>query len=364
AKLRTLMEESEVDALVLQRDQKVESADAFYISGFTGSTAVLVITRENAVFITDSRYTEQARQEVHGFDIFEAKNLVHLFEELVPKALGNAVRVGLMRAETLLRFDHLMKEKLPLLEIVGLPSLIESIRQVKDSEEMRRIIASVRATEQAIRHAISCIQPGVSELDIAEAFRSALPKGSKLAFDSIIASGERSILPHGLASEKIIEMGDVVQLDVGCMLHGYASDLSRVVVCGKASPEQKRMHLALVRAIDGGLGFYLPGCKTDAAYKRALEILDSQGYGDDKFGHGLGHGIGLAVHEYPAVGTRPRGTPQDIFEVGHVATIEPGVYSKKLGFGMRIELDVEITLGGHKILDKLPWRKLVETDKL
>ncbi|MBI1888781.1 MAG: aminopeptidase P family protein [Candidatus Spechtbacteria bacterium] len=364
AKVREAMVRHEVDALVLSKDQKVHSVDALYISGFTGSTAVLVITRENAAFITDSRYTEQARQEVYGFEILETKMQHQIFDEFIPGALGSAARVGFMRKEVLFEFYHLIKEELPHLTLVGLPSLIESIRQVKDSEEMRRIIASVRATEQAIRHAISCIQPGISELDIAEAFRSALPKGSTLAFDSIVASGERSILAHGLASEKIIERGDVIQLDVGCMLHGYASDLSRVAVCGKASAEQKRMHLALVKAIDGGLEFYRPGCETTEAYKCALGVLDSQGYGDEKFGHALGNGIGLAVHEDPAFGPRPPGTPQDILEVGHVATIEPGIYSKKLGFGMRIELDVGITPNGHKILDRLPWRQLVETDKL
>lgn len=364
AKVREAMSSHKVDALVLRKDEKVNSENVFYISGFTGSNAVLVITREKAAFITDSRYTEQAHREVHGYDILKATKYRQIFSELIPQVLGNATRVGLMREETLLGFWHRMKEGLPLLEIVGLPSLIEPIRQVKDSDETRRIIESIRATERAITHAISRIKPGVSELDVAGAFQSALPKGSKLAFDSIIASGERSILPHGLASEKIIQRGDVVQFDVGCLLNGYMSDLSRVVVCGKASPDQKKMHKALVSAIDNALKLYRPGVKTLTAHERALELLDFHGYADSKFGHPLGHGIGLEAHEWPYIGPRPPPDNPDIFEVGNVATVEPGIYSKELGFGMRIELDVEIKPDGPHILDKLPWRRIVETDKL
>jgi Xaa-Pro aminopeptidase len=123
------------------------------------------------------------------------------------------------------------------------------------------------------------------------------------------------------------------------------------------------MHRGLVHAIDEALKFYRPGEKTITAHQRALEVLDSHGYADSKFRHSLGHGIGLAVHEDPAVGPKPPDNP-DIFEVGNVATVEPGIYSKELGFGMRIELDVEITSYGHKILDELEWRKLFATDKL
>ena len=362
AKVRESMSRHEVDALVLSKGEKVNSVNAFYLSGFTGSTAVLVITCENAAFITDSRYTEQAGQEVHGFDIFEATSRKQLFEELIPRALGNAARVGLMREETLLGFHHHMKEAHPLLEIVGLPSLVEHIRQVKDSDEMRRIIASIRATEEGIKRAISFIRPGISELDVADAFRSSLPKGSRLAFDSIIASGERSTLPHGRASGKIIESGDAVQFDVGCVLNGYVSDLSRVAVCGKASLDQKRMYGALVDAIDEALKFYRPGLEVGTAYQCALEVLDARGYAENKFGHLLGHGMGLAAHEDPRIGPPSPPDNPDIFEVGNVVTIEPGVYSKELGFGMRIELDIEITPYGHEILDTLPWRQLFETE--
>lgn len=359
-------EEHKVDALIVVQDEKVNSVDAFYVSGFTGSAAFLVITRERAVFFTDSRYTQQARQETRGFDVVEYNNSEALFNKLIPQALGNANRVGIMESEVLLQHYFLLKKYLSHVEIVCIPSIITKIRMVKDEAEIEKIKRSIRATEKALRHAFNAVRPGVSELDVAEVFQTALPKGSKLAFDSIIASGKRSILPHGRASKKLIEEGDVVQFDVGSMLAGYVSDLSRVVVCGKANDQQKHMHSALVRAIEEALKFYKPGVKVTESHTRALEVLESCGYVNSKFGHGLGHGIGLEVHEYPRVTNKPQadGVPGDVFEVGHVATIEPGIYSAATCFGMRIELDVLITPDGHEILDKLSWQKLVETDKL
>lgn len=364
AKVRQLLPEYNVDALIVMRHEKVNSVDTLYVSGFTGSTAILVVTQERAVFFTDSRYTQQARQETCNFDVIEFQKSDVLFSQLISQTLGNAKRVGVMEEEVTLRFYSLLKKYLSDVEIVCLPPILTKIRMVKDEAEIEKIKRSIRATENALRQAFSAVRPGVSELDVAETFRSALPKGSKLAFDSIVASGKRSILPHGKASRKLIEEGDVVQFDVGCMLDDYASDLSRVAICGKASDEQKRMHSALVQAIDEALQFYGPGIKAVHSHKRALEVLELCGYADSKFGHALGHGIGLEEHEDPHVTEKPAGVPDDVFEVGHVATIEPGIYSAGLGFGMRIELDVEIIPDGHKILDRLPWRKIVETDKI
>jgi len=362
--VRAAMKEHEVDALIIPRTERMATVDARYLSGFTGSTCFIIVTEKKAFISTDSRYTQQARKEVlGGMDIVEWDNGKHLLEEVIPRGLGNAKRLGFIAVDVTVAFHNSIKENIPSVELVPLPPFLANIRAVKSEEEIEKITRSLRATEAALEHAFTFVQPGVSELEIAEAFENALPRGAKLAFESIVASGERSIEAHGIASDKIIEEGEVVQFDVGCSLDGYASDISRVVVCGRAAPEQRKMHRAVLKAIDEALNFYKPGIATVEAHNRSQAELDSLGYAKDKFRHGLGHGVGLDVHEAPVVTSTTSSALVTVFENKQVVTIEPGVYSEKLKFGMRVECDVLITQDGHEVLDRLSTR-LVETGKL
>ncbi|MFY9457385.1 MAG: Xaa-Pro peptidase family protein, partial [Candidatus Spechtbacterales bacterium] len=273
-KVREQMREQGVDALIIPKAEESSAVDIPYLSGFNGSAATLIVTLKKAVLVVDSRYIYQARQEIRGIDVVGQTKREELFEEIIPRALKDAKRLGVMKQQ-LLAFGFYLNlvKHLPHLEIIPLPAIARTGRIVKDEEEILKIKRSVRATERALRHAFSVIQPGVTELVAAEAFRSALPPGAKLAFPSIVISGKRSVFIHGNPTKKRIKRGDVVLLDVGCILPGddggYVSDLSRVVVCGTASPEQKRMHRAIIEAIDESLELYKPGLKTFTAHERA-----------------------------------------------------------------------------------------------
>ena len=361
--VRAAMKEYEVDALIIPRTERMATVDVRYISGFTGSTGFIVVTRDKAFLYVDSRYTHQAKKETYGVDVVEWSSMTQLLNETIAHDLGNAARVGFMKSDVTVSFLDMIEELVPSVEFVRLPPFLTNIRAVKSEEEIEKITRSLRATEAALEHAFKFVKQGVSELEVADAFENALPRGAKPAFESIVASGERSIEAHGIASDKIIKEGEVVQFDVGCSVDGYASDISRIVVCGRATPEQRKMHRAVLKAIHEALHFYRPGIDTVEAHNRSQEVFDSLGYAKDKFRHGLGHGVGLDVHEAPVVASATTSALVTVFENKQVVTVEPGVYSEKLKFGMRVECDVLITEDSHEVLDRLSTR-LVETGKL
>jgi Xaa-Pro aminopeptidase len=361
--VRAAMKEYEVDALIIPRTERMATVDVRYISGFTGSTGFIVVTRDKAFLYVDSRYTHQAKKETYGVDVVEWSSMTQLLNETIAHDLGNAARVGFMKSDVTVSFLDMAEELVPSVKFIRLPPFLTNIRAVKSEEEIEKITRSLRATEAALEHAFKFVKQGVSELEVADAFENALPRGAKPAFESIVASGERSIEAHGIASDKIIKEGEVVQFDVGCSVDGYASDISRIVVCGRATPEQRKMHRAVLKAIHEALHFYRPGIDTVEAHNRSQEVFDSLGYAKDKFRHGLGHGVGLDVHEAPVVASATTSALVTVFENKQVVTVEPGVYSEKLKFGMRVECDVLITEDGHEVLDRLSTR-LVETGKL
>ena len=366
AKVREQMRKNEVDALVLQKHENVRSLDVRYLSGgFTGSTAVMVVTLDRAALLVDGRYIMQAEQQVRGMDVVEISMRGGVKEAILP-VLGNVRRIGIIPKENLWDFPFQIEELVPdSMKVVPLLPIVEDLRALKDKSEIEKIEQSIRATEHAFRCAFEFIESGVSELEVQEVFMSALPLGAKPAWEPdplIFLSGERTLLVHGPATDRIIQRGDVFQIDAGCILPGeeggYVSDLSRVIVCGTATSEQKRRYNALVEAVDASLERYLPGENFLDAHNRANEVLTSRGY--PELPHTLGHGIGLNSHEAPKV--RSGREESSVFEVGNVASCEPGIYQDP--YGMRLEVDVEITPNGPRILDESPWREIWETDKI
>lgn len=325
-----------------------------YLSGFTGDDSFLFITKEKSYFITDSRYTEQAQNEVVGFEVVEYKPPIHDFvASLVEK--HNVKRLG-VEEDKLSFSDYIVyKEKLNGVELVQLEQTIEKIRMIKDAEEIKLIETAASIADKAFEHILGFIKVGMTEIEVALELEFFMKKlgASALSFPTIVASGNRSSLPHGTASEKVINEGDFITLDFGCVYKGYCSDMTRTIVLGKANEKQKEIYNTVLEANEAALKAVKPGISCAALDKIARDIIVERGYGE-RFGHGLGHGVGREVHELPYVNARSKFD----LEPGMVITDEPGIYIPGFG-GVRIEELVLVTEDGYRVLSKSP-KHLIE----
>jgi len=225
---------------------------------------------------------------------------------------------------------------------------IKNPRRIKDKEEIRKIAQAEELGDRAFSYILDFIKAGKSEKEVAVELEFFMRRNgaSKLSFDTICASGVRSAMPHGVASDKIIEKGDFVTLDFGCVLDGYCSDMTRTVVVGKATQRQKEIYEIVLKAQKSALDIVKAGILCKTADKVARDIIDNAGY-KDNFGHGTGHSVGIEIHELPSLSPKS----EDILEVGNVVSVEPGIYIEDFG-GVRIEDLVQIMPDGIENLTK------------
>jgi len=333
-KLRSFLDEQQLDALLVSKPE-----NRLYFSGFTGSSGLLYITGERAILITDSRYVEQAGKQADNYEIVQHGTP---FEETLKDII---VKTGSKRIG--FESNHLTVQQYK--KISQLASGIEwhelsldSLRRIKDENEIVVLRKAASIADAAFKHILSLIKPGVTEKDIALELDFFMRRSGaeKNAFDFIVASGTRSSLPHGVASDKLLQRGDMVTMDYGCVFENYFSDITRTLALGMVDPQLVHIYGVVQQAQQVALRALRPGIKASTVDKIARDIIVSHGYGQ-YFGHGLGHGVGLAIHE------EPRLAPSDhtILEPGMVVTVEPGVYLPGLG-GVRIEDTVLITAGG------------------
>ena len=240
-------------------------------------------------------------------------------------------------------------------ELQRTTDLIEGLRVIKEQEEIEKIRKAVEITDAAFAHILDFIKPGVTEREIAlelEFYQKRMG-GEKNAFDFIVASGQRSALPHGVASEKVIEKGDFVTLDFGVFYQGYCSDLTRTVVVGEPDEKQREVYELVLKAQLAVIENVKAGMSCKEVDEIARGIIGDAGYREN-FGHGLGHGIGLEIHEGPRVSF----TSETILQTGMVMTNEPGIYIPGWG-GVRIEDDLLITEEGCEVLNKAPKELII-----
>ena len=325
-----------------------------YLSGFTGNESFAVITKKKAFFITDSRFTEQALQQVKGFVVQQYANSIYDFiKNLVCE--NNIKKLGIEEDYmNVLDYDS-YKEKLPEVEFVKLNHAIEKLRTVKDEIEIDKISKAAAIADKAFSHMLTYIKPGMKESEVGLELEFYMRKlgATCLSFPSIIASGTRSSLPHGQASDKVLENGDFFTLDFGCVYDGYCSDMTRTVVIGKATEKQKEIYSIVLKANEEAMKGIKAGNVCSSIDKIARDVIKKNGYGD-RFGHGLGHGVGMQIHEMPRL------SPKDDskLKAGMVVTDEPGIYIPGFG-GVRIEDLVVVTEDGHKVLSNSP-KHLIE----
>ncbi|MDI6602116.1 MAG: Xaa-Pro peptidase family protein [Thermoanaerobacteraceae bacterium] len=325
-RLRDGLQEKGIDAALI-----FEPHNMYYMTGFTGGEGCAVITDNRAYLVTDFRYIEQAENESPDFEVVRVDNQANELSGFINSL--SIKTAGFEEGFVSYSLYTDLKSKLEGIELVPLNGLIEDIRQVKDEEEIERISRAQSLAEEALNHVKGLIKPGITEKEVAIELEMYIKKkgSSSLSFETIVASGVRSSLPHGRASDKVIEDGDFVTIDFGIMWDRYCSDMTRTYIVGKVSDKQKEIYNVVLEAQMTALEGMKAGMTGVEADKLARDVIEKYGYGE-YFGHGLGHGVGLQVHELPQVNKRG---VKPLLE-NSVVTCEPGIYVPGLG-GVRIE---------------------------
>lgn len=341
SRLRELLRRQGAERCLLTSEANVS-----WLSGFTGSDSWLLVTPEEGCLLTDFRYREQARRELGpGLRISSAPvPLDGLEEELRPSA-----GVLLVEDTLCLRDFQRIREKIPALELRIERDLVESLRRRKAPPEIAALEASAALTTAALLGAVRAARAGISDFALgAEIARSLAAAGARNAFEPIVALGPDSALPHARPTGRVLEPGTIMMIDLGASRSGYCSDLSRTFAWGFFPAEFEVRYRAVLAAQEAALRAIRPGVPAREADAAARRVLEAAGM-DEFFGHGLGHGVGIEVHEGPSLSRRS----QDIIEEGMVFTVEPGVYFPGWG-GIRIEDTVLVTAAGCRVLTEFP----------
>lgn len=348
-KVRRLLREREADALLV-----TNAVNRRYLTGFSGTAGVVLITADRAALITDFRYREQASAQAEGFEVVE--HGPDLKADVAALARGWGVSRVLFEDYDVSVAEHRgWAEKFQPAKLVPGGRLVEKLRAEKDEAELAVMREAVELADRAFRHVLPKIKPGVTEREIAlelEWFMRGQGADAP-AFTTIVASGERSALPHGVASDRAIGSGEFVTLDFGAYYKGYCSDLTRTVVVGKASDRHREIYEIVLEAQRTALEGIRPGMTGREADALTRDVIKRYGY-DEYFGHGTGHGLGMEIHEAPRLSR----TDETVLVPGMTVTVEPGIYLPGFG-GVRIEDVVVITETGIEILTRAPKELIV-----
>lgn len=315
-----------------------------YLTGFTGTAGVVFISQKSAKLITDFRYIEQAGKQVQGFEIVEHKGTV--IEEVAKQAQElKSKKLGFEQGY-LTFAAYKAYEKQVQTELVPTSGIIENLRLIKTPAEIKILKEAADVADRAFTHILNFIRPGITELAVSNELEFFMRKegATSSSFDTIVASGKRSALPHGVATDKVIETGDLVTLDYGAYYNGYVSDITRTVAVGQPSEKLVKIYDIVLEAQLRGMAGIKPGMTGKEADALTRTFINEKGYGE-YFGHSTGHGIGLEIHEGPALSIKS----DLILQPGMAVTVEPGIYVPGVG-GVRIEDDTMITLAGNEAL--------------
>lgn len=340
SRLKRFFEEYSLNAVLFTDLRNIR-----YLCGFSGTEGVLLISQDNAWFLCDSRYSLQAAEEVQGAEIRESDPLRIDTVAALAHEYG-LDRIGFEAAHTNVSAFRRMSEQLTGVELVELGPDLDEIRICKERAEIELLKLVATLSSQALTSVLELIKPGVREVDIALALELEMRRSGAdgKAFDFIVASGERGAMPHGRASDKIIRSGELVTIDFGALKDGYHSDETVTVACGMPEIRAREIHSIVREAHDLAIREVKPGISCKDLDEVARAYIRDKGYGD-YFGHGLGHGVGLEIHELPTLS--PRSTA--VLKEGMVITIEPGIYIPGFG-GVRIEDTVVVTGDGCHVL--------------
>jgi Xaa-Pro aminopeptidase len=340
ARLREHLAATRFDALLISHLPNIR-----YLCGFTGSAGLLLVEEAGSVFFTDVRYDTQAHDEVKGAKVVIAKKAV--LTALGEFLAARGWTIGLEAEHfTIAEKKRLAKVRPSGVTLKDAPSIVERARMVKDQDELHRIRAAVALGAKLFDRALEVLRQGVKETEVAGAMEYAARLGGaeEMSFPTIIASGARSALPHGRASDQAIAAGGFVVCDFGVILSGYCSDQTRTVWVGPVPKDARKAYEAVREAQQAGIDAVRPGPAVGEVDAAARKVLRKAGLGR-YFTHSTGHGVGLEIHEPPRVADGQR----EILQPGMVITIEPGVYFPGK-WGVRIEDMVVVTAGGCEVM--------------
>lgn len=315
-----------------------------YISNFTGTAGVVLISADKAQFLTDFRYIEQAAKQCQGFEIIKTTGSIP--EEVAVQAKKLGIQKLGFEADFLTFSSFKLYDKELEAELVPISGVIEKLRLIKTDSELKILKVAADIADAAFKHILDFIRPGKTELEVSNELEFFMRRAgaTSSSFDTIVASGHRSALPHGVASDKVIEAGDIVTMDYGCYYNGYVSDITRTVAVGEPDPKLKEIYEIVLEAQLRGMAGIKPGLTGKEADAITRDYITEKGYGE-YFGHSTGHGIGLEIHEGPGLSMKS----DVVLEPGMVVTCEPGIYIPGLG-GVRIEDDTLITKDHNEAL--------------
>lgn len=346
-KFEVALKQTECDAVLVTNLKTI-----YYLTGFSGTEATVFISKKRRIFLTDSRYTLIAKGVVEGFDIVETRDAVGEIAKII--ADDKLEKIG-FDDEISYAYFKMLESVFAGHELVPMTGFIENLRMIKDEQEIATIRRACQISDQAFLDVLDFIKPGeTTELAVMNFLDARMRQlgASGASFDFIIASGYRSAMPHGVASDKVIQKGETLTMDFGCYYNHYVSDMTRTVHVGQVTDEEREIYDIVLRSNQALIDAAKAGLSRIDFDRIPRQIINDAGYGP-YFSHGIGHGIGLDIHEIPYFGKS-----EEPIKAGMVLTDEPGIYLDGK-YGVRIEDDILITDTGCELLTLAPKELIV-----
>jgi len=343
SKLKKLLVENQIDVAIISRLPNI-----CYLSGFTGTAGNLIVSSKKTILATDFRYRQRAEEEASECEIEIYNNGFDAFLELFLKK-NKGKTVGF--ESDFISFEQFQKwSSLSDVKWISLKQLVEQLRMIKDAKEIEKIEKAAEISDSAFEYILSYLKPGMTEQDIAIELEYFMrQKGAeKVAFDLIVASGKHSAIPHASKSWNKVLNNSLLMIDMGAVYRGYCSDMTRTIIVGECTKREEEIYQTVFEAQEAALRGLKTGIEAREVDKLARDVINKRGF-KNKFGHNLGHGVGLEIHELPIIGPRSN----NVLNNGMVFTVEPGIYVSGLG-GVRIEDVVYFEKGKVRIITKSP----------
>lgn len=328
-KLRRKLTDEGLNAILI-----TNPANRRYLSGFTGSAGTLIVSPDRALLATDFRYYEQVEKQSPQFELVKIEDK---FTALLPDLVGEMgiQQLGFESDDVTVALHERLANVLPEgMEFVATSGVVEELRAVKDEDELAKLRRAIALGDAAYAYIAGFMQPGMTERQVAWELESFMRThgAEKLSFEVIVAAGPNGAMPHAHPTDRPIQVGEPVVMDFGAVVDGYCSDMTRTVALGQAGERYHEVYEIVLQAQQAALQDIWPGMTGQEADAIARQFITEAGYGD-AFGHSLGHGVGLMVHEKPSVG---RLSDKEVLQAGMVFSVEPGIYLPG-EFGVRIE---------------------------